>query len=243
MRCEEHGLAAGPSGKCVVCLREARARAERWVRRLGVGLFATVSLACGALLIARLLRGPLHAPPPPRVAAVAVAAAPRASEAPSIESAAVTPPVYVDMPLTEASLTDAPLTDASADSPAPAVSTVASAGLAPSARVPNQRELMAAIRATPVSMYSTSWCPHCRRARRFFQAYGMNVTDHDVEADAQAAAELERRSGGKAVPLIDVDGRALKGFDEQATMQAVVASVERRLGMTGVTLSVARVSK
>jgi len=93
-----------------------------------------------------------------------------------------------------------------------------------------------------VAMFSTSWCPHCRRARRFFQAYGLSVVDHDVEADAQAAAELKRRSGGKAVPLIDVDGVALQGFSEQATMEAVVASVERRLGISGVKLSVAPVS-
>ena len=91
-------------------------------------------------------------------------------------------------------------------------------------------------------MFSTSWCPHCERARHFFQAYGVRVVDHDVDADARAAAELKRRSGGKAVPLIDVDGRELRGFDERATMEAVIASVERRLGVTGVKLSVASVS-
>ena len=105
-------------------------------------------------------------------------------------------------------------------------------------RAPSERELLAALRATPVSMFSTTWCPHCERARRFFRANGMSVRDRDVDADAQAAAELVRRSGGKAVPLIDVDGRELKGFDERATREAVVASVERRLGITGVKLTV-----
>jgi glutaredoxin len=130
----------------------------------------------------------------------------------------------------------------SAIAPAPALAPVASAEHAPSTRVPSKRELMAALHATPVSMFATSWCPHCQRARRFFQAYGLSVVDHDVDADAQAAAELKRRSGGKAVPLIDVDGQELKGFNEQATMEAVVASVERRLGVTGVKLSVTSAS-
>jgi glutaredoxin len=158
----------------------------------------------------------------------------------------------VDLPLTSAALTDAALTnaplaaepavDAATLAPAPALSAVAAGERSPSARVPSKRELMDAIHSTPVSMFSTSWCPHCRRARRFFQAYGVSVVDHDIDVDAEAAAELARRSGGKAVPWIDIDGRQLKGFDERETMEAVVASVERRLGVTGVKLSVAPVS-
>jgi len=108
--------------------------------------------------------------------------------------------------------------------------------------VPSKSELTAALQATPVSMFSASWCPHCQRARRFFQANGVRVVERDIDADAQAKAELERRSGGKAVPLIDVDGRELRGFDERATIEAVAASVARRLGLSSVQLSVATVS-
>ena len=46
MRCEEHGLAAGPSGECVVCLREARALAQQRARRLSAGFFAAVLAVC-----------------------------------------------------------------------------------------------------------------------------------------------------------------------------------------------------
>jgi len=118
----------------------------------------------------------------------------------------------------------------------------ASAAPPSSARVPSKSELTAALQATPVSMFSASWCPHCQRARRFFQANGVRVVERDIDADAQAKAELERRSGGKAVPLIDVDGRELRGFDERATIEAVAASVARRLGLSSVQLSVATVS-
>ena len=69
----------------------------------------------------------------------------------------------------------------------------------------------------------------------------MSVVEHDIDADARAAAELKRRTGGKAVPLIDVDGRELKGFNQRAAIEAMVSSVERRLGVAGVKLSVASV--
>jgi glutaredoxin len=90
-------------------------------------------------------------------------------------------------------------------------------------------------------MFTASWCPHCDRARRFFQERGVHVVEHDIDADARAAAELARRSGGKAVPLIDVDGRELRGFDQRATTEALLASIERRLGVTGVKFTVASV--
>jgi len=241
MRCEQHGLAAGPGGQCVVCLREARGRAAQRARWLALGFFGFVIATSGGLLAARLLRAPLLAEPARREQPIAVVAALRAepparveATAPPLPATDLAPEPPLEIPVSE------PITAASAISPV--LAPVASVERTARARVPSKRELMAALHATPVSMFSTNWCPHCERARRFFRTYGLSVVDHDVDADAQAAAELQRRSGGKAVPLIDVDGIALKGFDERATMQAVVASVERRLGVTGIELSVASVS-
>jgi glutaredoxin len=191
-------------------------------------------LVCGGLLAAHALRAPLRAEPPRSVALTsAPLAQPPVLEPPQVEPSAASP-TAADLPPESPS----PATDSIAVLPeiSPERATVASAEPAPNNRGPSQRELMAALHATPVSMFSTSWCPHCERARRFFHAYGLSVVDHDVDADAQAAAELKRRSGGRAVPLIDVDGRELRGFDEAATKQAVVASVERRLGISGVKL-------
>ncbi|HYQ00860.1 MAG TPA: glutaredoxin domain-containing protein [Polyangiaceae bacterium] len=239
MRCNQHGLAVGPGGECVLCLRAARDRAGRHARWLEIGFLGVVVSACGALLVARSLRTPPVAQTRRVASLVATAEASLPVETHETEPVAA-PPHATDLAENEADLrVAAPVLAAAPISsvlvPAPP------AERAPSARVPSSRELLAALHATPVSMFSTSWCPHCERARRFFRANGVSVVDHDVDADARAAAELKRRSGGKAVPLIDVDGRELKGFDERATIEAVVASVERRLGVTGLKLSVASV--
>ena len=223
----------------MLCLRAARDRAGRRTRWLEIGFLGVVVTACGALLLARSLRTPPVAQTPR--AALPVATAEASLPAETHETEPVTaPPHATDLAENEADPQVAPAVLAAAPIssvlvPAP------STERAPGARVPNSSELLAALHATPVLMFSTNWCPHCERARRFFRANGVSVVDHDVDADARAAAELERRSGGKAVPLIDVDGRELKGFNERATIEAVVASVERRLGVTGLKLSVASV--
>jgi glutaredoxin len=244
MRCEQHGLAVGPGGACVVCLREARGRAEQRARRLVAGFIGLLLLSCGGLLATRLLRTPLIAQPPLRAAKhpgepASPAPAPRQAEPRQAEPRQAEPreaePREAEMPSVGQPV-------AAISALPPPISAVAAAAPAPPARVLSKRELTAAVQATPVSMFSTSWCRHCQRARQFFQTHGLRVVDHDIDVDARAAAELKRRSGGKAVPLIDVDGLELRGFDERATMAAVIASVERRLGVTGVKLSVGSVS-
>lgn len=228
MRCNRHGLAAGPGGDCVVCLREARELATRRARRLALGACVALFGISGVLLAARLLPAPSATP---AIVSVTAAAPPPALTAPVPAQTAPEPApselATVDSTASVALASPAPL-------PPSAAVPVASA--AP-VRQPTTAELQAAYHATPVLMFSTSWCPVCARARQFFHANGLKFEDRDVDADPQASAELKRRSGGKAIPLIDIDGQQLRpGFSEQATMQAVAASVERRLGVSGVRL-------
>jgi|GEM_PF-975674 len=225
MRCEEHGLAAGPGGECVVCLREARALAQQRARRLSAGFFVSVLVACGALLASRALRAPVLVPraertvaPPREPTVAAVSSAPGVRELPAAASTAANEPANGGAPAS-AVLPVTPVAAASGEPP-------------PVAHVPTNEDVQAAYHATPVLMFSTTWCPHCNRARQFFNVNGLRFVDRDIDADASANAELKRRTGHTAIPLIEVDGRQLEpGFDEQATMQAIAASVQRRLGV------------
>jgi len=224
----------------VLCLRDVRQQAEQRARWVLVGIFGLLVSTCGALFALRSLRTTAARELPRTLPTMAARAEPPATDVPRFDAAESAVP-STDLAKNEPdwpSEQPVPVPSIISSVPAPAPS----AGRVQSARVPSQRELLTALRATPVSMFSTSWCPHCERARRFFRANGMSVVDRDVDTDAQAAVELKRRSGSKAVPLIDVDGRELKGFDERATRDAVVASVERRLGITGIKLTVTSVS-
>ena len=67
--------------------------------------------------------------------------------------------------------------------------------------------------SSSVVMYSTSWCPHCKRARAYFASHGIAYRDVDVEKSASGAREF-RELGGGGVPLILAGGRAMRGFSE-----------------------------
>jgi len=109
--------------------------------------------------------------------------------------------------------------------------------LPPATKTPSPAELRAAVLATPITMYTAPWCGACRRAHAFLQANGLACKDLDVDASPAALRELKARSGATKIPVIDVDGKLLRsGFSERAVEQALVDSVEHRLGVTGVRL-------
>ena len=66
-----------------------------------------------------------------------------------------------------------------------------------------------------VTMYSTSWCGYCRRARQYFRAEGIPFTEHDIEASARARRAYNRLGGG-GVPLLKVGGRTMNGFSVES---------------------------
>ncbi len=73
-------------------------------------------------------------------------------------------------------------------------------------------------------MYSTKYCPVCRKARRFLDVMGIPYTDKDVEQDAAAARELARKArkagiSPTGVPVFEYRGRMLQGFDEKALLR------------------------
>lgn len=62
-----------------------------------------------------------------------------------------------------------------------------------------------------VTMYSTSWCGYCRKARRYFNARNIKFKEHDIEKSRWARAQYNKL-GGSGVPLIVVGGSIMRGF-------------------------------
>lgn len=70
-----------------------------------------------------------------------------------------------------------------------------------------------------VVLYGTSWCPACRRATAYLTELGVPFEQKDVEKDPAAAREvaaLRERAGipGNGIPVIDVGGTVLAGFNQ-----------------------------
>ncbi len=65
-----------------------------------------------------------------------------------------------------------------------------------------------------VLMFSTPSCSFCNKAKRYFRQKGVRFRDIDVSRDQAAARDMQRRSGQMGVPVIDIGGHIIVGFDQ-----------------------------
>ncbi len=69
------------------------------------------------------------------------------------------------------------------------------------------------LQKTPeVILYTTSWCPYCKKAKDFFATRNIHFTEYDVEKDREAAARKKRLNPGGGVPFAIVNGHAISGY-------------------------------
>ena len=64
-----------------------------------------------------------------------------------------------------------------------------------------------------VTVYTVPWCGWCRKTLAFLDERGVDYVDKDIEADEQYAAELRDKTGGSAIPFVEIDGSQIHGFD------------------------------
>ncbi len=70
-------------------------------------------------------------------------------------------------------------------------------------------------------LYTTEWCFYCRRAREHLKSLGVNLVEYDVEKDKSKEAERRKKGGGNGVPVIDVEGIILRGYNADNIKTAV----------------------
>jgi len=72
-----------------------------------------------------------------------------------------------------------------------------------------------------VKVYSTSTCPYCTMAKEFLRENKIEFEDIDVGADHEKAREMIEKSGQMGVPVIDVNGEIIVGFDKEKLKKAL----------------------
>jgi glutaredoxin-like YruB-family protein len=65
-----------------------------------------------------------------------------------------------------------------------------------------------------VLIYSTSSCPFCHQAKEYLTEKNISFTDYNVGEDRVKAEEMVEKSGQMGVPVIDIDGEIVVGFDK-----------------------------
>ena len=64
-----------------------------------------------------------------------------------------------------------------------------------------------------VMVYSTPSCSWCQLAKDHLTTSGISFEDIDVSTDMARAQEMVSKSGQMGVPVIDIDGEIIVGFD------------------------------
>lgn len=72
-----------------------------------------------------------------------------------------------------------------------------------------------------VTIYTTPTCGYCRVAKDYFRQNHVPFTEYDVSADQRKAEEMVRKSGQMGVPVIDVNGKVIVGFNRPAIDSAL----------------------
>lgn len=75
--------------------------------------------------------------------------------------------------------------------------------------------------AKSVKVYSTSTCPYCAMAKDFLKKSDVMFENIDVGADPEAGREMVEKSGQMGVPVLDIDGQIIVGFDRDAIRKAL----------------------
>ena len=65
-----------------------------------------------------------------------------------------------------------------------------------------------------IKVYGVPGCPFCKKTKAFLKNKGLNFEDIDVAANHDLAKEMIKKSGQMSVPVIEIDGKILIGFDK-----------------------------
>lgn len=66
-----------------------------------------------------------------------------------------------------------------------------------------------------VKLYSTPTCPYCKLAKDYLSSKNIHYEDIDVTKDEKLVEEMVEKTGQTGVPVIDIDGQIILGFQRE----------------------------
>ena len=72
-----------------------------------------------------------------------------------------------------------------------------------------------------VKVYSTPSCPFCIKVKQFLQDQNVEFENIDVSSDQEKVQEMVQKSGQMGVPVLDVEGDIIVGFDKEKIVKAL----------------------
>lgn len=75
-----------------------------------------------------------------------------------------------------------------------------------------------------VTVYSATWCAFCHAAKDYLDKKGIAYTDKDVDSDPTIAQEAMQVSGQTGIPVLNINGEIIVGFDRPRIDAALAAA-------------------
>jgi glutaredoxin-like YruB-family protein len=72
-----------------------------------------------------------------------------------------------------------------------------------------------------VILYTLPTCPGCVQIKHFLRQKGVEFEEYDISKNEEARKEMIKKTGQKGVPVIEVDGTIIVGFQEEILEQAL----------------------
>lgn len=70
-----------------------------------------------------------------------------------------------------------------------------------------------------ITIYTTPTCRFCVEAKEFFGEHNLAYEEKDVSVDTEARMMMIQKSGQLGVPVIDVDGKIVVGFNRDRLLE------------------------
>jgi len=65
-----------------------------------------------------------------------------------------------------------------------------------------------------IKIYTTPACAYCKMAKEYFKSKDLEYSEYDVSTDTDKQKEMIEKTGQFGVPVIDIDGKFVVGFDK-----------------------------
>ena len=77
-----------------------------------------------------------------------------------------------------------------------------------------------------IKIYTTTTCPYCTMAKSYLKKKGVRFEELNVGKDARAANEMVAKSNQMGVPVLDINGSIIVGFDRDGIDRALEKTVD-----------------
>ena len=75
-----------------------------------------------------------------------------------------------------------------------------------------------------IKIYTTSTCFYCKKAKAYFEEHDIEYEEYDVAENLTKRQEMLDISGQMGIPVIDIDGNIIIGFDKNKIKKLIAES-------------------